>query len=57
MISFSPFQIKLLNGKKRVVMFNIARGGWSGALGYTTVTLLSCPVNASAFPLGEKDTP
>lgn len=38
-------------------MFSIARGGCSGALGYTTVTLLSCPVNARAFPLGEKPTP
>jgi hypothetical protein len=57
MISFSPFQIRLLSGSRRVEMFSIARGGCSGALGYTTVTLLSCPEKARALPLGEKQTP
>lgn len=32
-ISSSPRQIKLVNGKKFVLMFSIALGGWSGALG------------------------
>jgi hypothetical protein len=57
MISVSPFQIRLFRGSNRVEMFNIARGGCSGALGYTTVTLLSCPVKARALPLGENATP
>lgn len=34
-----------------------AAGGCSGALGYTTVILLSCATNANAFPLGEKAQP
>jgi hypothetical protein len=57
MISVSPFQMRLFKGSNRVETFNIARGGCSGALGYTTVTLLSCPVKARALPLGENATP
>ena len=35
----------------------MAFGGWSGPLGYTTVTLLSCAVKAKASPLGENAHP
>ena len=56
MISLSVRHIRLLNGSSCRFMLTTAFGGWSGPLGYTTVTLLSCAVNAKAFPLGEKAT-
>lgn len=56
-ISLSPFQIKLTKGKSCVLILTTAFGGCSGPFGYTTVILLSCAVNASASPLGEKAHP
>ena len=54
MISSSPFHTRLQNGRSCVLILMTASGGCSGPLGYTTVTLLSCPVKARTFPLGEK---
>ena len=57
MISLSPFQTRLRKGRSCVLRLTTALGGSSGPLGYTTVILLSCAVNARALPLGEKAQP